>query len=196
MDQINSEILRQFEQQGLTINKAIAIAARLVKFPGRPISNDRIKELREKSKAPEGKLDKNKKPQKYSRDLESDWNAIDEQDPHYGLKEHAPVDIHHGFVLAATPSPASEHDTHDFQYRTVFSRHTKQPIKKVYADKGYHGEPNRSFLASNKIEDGIMRKDTTTAKFTRLNKLKDHMLEVYLKRFNRLIPRLTITLAV
>jgi len=32
MDQINTEILRQFESQGLTINEGIAIDARLVKF--------------------------------------------------------------------------------------------------------------------------------------------------------------------
>jgi len=56
--------------------------------------------------------------------------------------------------------------------------HTKQPIEKVYADKAYFGEPNRSFLAGNKIQDGIMRKDTTTAKFTRLNMLKENLLEV------------------
>lgn len=36
----------------------------------------------------------------------------------------------------------------------------------MYADKGYHGEPNRSFLHLNEIENGIMRKDTTTAEIT------------------------------
>jgi IS5 family transposase len=40
------------------------------------------------------------------------------------------------------------------------------PIKKVYADKGYYGEPNRSFLHMNHIEDGIMRKDTKSTKLT------------------------------
>ena len=166
MDQINSEILRQFERQGLTINEGIAIDARLVKSASRPISNDKIKELREKSQTPEGRLDKNGKPKKFTRDLESDWNAKDENNPHYGLKEHTSVDTQHGFVLATTLTPASESDTHYFPYCTVFSRHTKQPVKKAYADKGYFGEPNRNFLAENKIEDGIMRKDTTTAKLT------------------------------
>ncbi|MHA1370930.1 MAG: IS5 family transposase, partial [Promethearchaeota archaeon] len=166
MDQINSEILRQCEQQGLTINEGITIDARLVKSANRPISNDKIKELREKNQTPEGKLDKNGKPKKYSRDLESDWNAKDEKNPHYGLKEHASVDTKNGFILATILSPASEHDTNYLPYCTVFSRHTKQPIEKVYADKAYFGEPNRSFLAENKIADGIMRKDTTTAKLT------------------------------
>ena len=63
-------------------------------------------------------------------------------------------------------SPASVNDTNYLQYCTAFSRHTKQKIKKVYADKGYAGKPNRDFLALNKIADGIMRKDSTTAKLT------------------------------
>ena len=36
----------------------------------------------------------------------------------------------------------------------------------MYADKGYAGEPNRIFLNMNRFKDGIMRKDTTTAKLT------------------------------
>jgi len=48
------------------------------------------------------------------------------------------------------------------------SCHTEEPIKKIYADKGYFGQPNRVFLNLNDIEDGIMRKDTTKAKLTEL----------------------------
>ena len=58
----------------------------------------------------------------------------------------------------------------------VFSKHTKTPIKKVYADKGYAGKPNRDFLAGNKIADGIMRKNSTTATLTQLNMFKEHLL--------------------
>jgi len=36
MDQVNSEILRQFEQQGLTINEGIAVDARLVQSASKP----------------------------------------------------------------------------------------------------------------------------------------------------------------
>ena len=55
-------------------------------------------------------------------------------------------------------------------YLTIASCHTKESIKKVYADKGYYGKPNRTFLSLNNIQDRIMRKDTTTAKLTRLEK--------------------------
>ena len=165
MDQINSEILRQFEAQGLTINEGIAVDARLVKSASRPINNDKIKETRDKHKTPEGKLDKNGKPLKFHRDLDSDW-VVQKDTPHYGLKEHASVDTKHGFVLATTMTPASINDTNYLKYCTIFSRHTKQKINKVYADKGYAGKPNRDFLALNKIDDGIMRKDSTTAKLT------------------------------
>ena len=136
MDQINSEILRQFENQGLTINEGIAVDARLVKSASRPISNNQIKELIDKRNTPEGKLDKNGKPKKFTRDLESNWTVKNDK-PHYGLKEHASVDINHGFVLVTTSTPASFNDTNYLSYCTIYSRHTKQPIEKVYADKGY-----------------------------------------------------------
>ena len=167
MDQINSEILRQFEAKGLTINEGIAVDARLVKSASRPISNKEIDELRKKRDTPEAKLDKNGKPKKFNRDLDSNW-VIKNDIPHYGLKEHASVDTNHGFLLATTFSEASVNDTNYLDYCTVFSKHTKTPIKKVYADKGYAGKPNRDFLAGNKIADGIMRKDSTTAKLTDL----------------------------
>ncbi len=189
MDQINSEILRQFEGQGLVINEGIAVDARLVQSASRPISNDKIKELRDKSQTPEGKLDKNGNPKKYSRDLESDWNAKDEKNPHYGLKEHASVDVNHGFVLATTLTPASESDTDFLPYCTVFSRHTQHPIHKVYADKGYFGEPNRSFLAENNIEDGIMRRDTTTAKLTPYEIERNKMRPLHNSRFCHAVSR-------
>jgi IS5 family transposase len=167
MDQINSEILRQFEAKGLTINEGIAVDARLVKSASRPVSNDKIKELIEKKDTAEGKLDKNGKPKKFTRDLDSDW-VVQKDTPHYGLKEHAAVDTNHGFILATTMTAASVNDTNYLPYCTVYSRHTKQPIEKVFADKGYAGRPNRDFLAENKIADGIMRKDSTTAKLTDL----------------------------
>ena len=70
MDQINTEILSQFEGQGLSINEGISVDARLVKSASHPVSNDKLKELREKRNTPEGKLDKNGKPLKFSRDLD------------------------------------------------------------------------------------------------------------------------------
>jgi IS5 family transposase len=165
MDQLNSEILRQFEGRGLTINEGVAVDARLVKSASRPLSNDQLKEVREQRNTPEGKLDKNGNLRKFSRDLESNW-VVQNDEPHYGLKEHASVDTNHGFILATTMTPASVHDTNYLPYCTVYSRHTKQPIEKVYADKGYAGQPNRDFLALNQIADRIMRKDSNTAKIT------------------------------
>lgn len=99
MIKINSEVLKHFANEGLSINEGIAIDARLVQSASRPISNDEIKDLREKRQTPEGNLDKNGKPLKFSRDLESDWVVQNDEPPacrqarHYGLKEHASVDI-------------------------------------------------------------------------------------------------------
>ena len=83
------------------------------------------------------------------------------------VKEHASVDVKGGLVLATTMTPASVHDTNYLPYLTLASCHPEEPIKKVYADKGYYGEPNRSFLHLNEIEDRVMRKDTREAKITK-----------------------------
>ena len=48
MDQLNSEILHQFEDQGLTINEGIPADARLIKSASRPLSNDELKKHRDK----------------------------------------------------------------------------------------------------------------------------------------------------
>ena len=169
MIKLNSNILNQFAQKDLSINEGIAIDARLVQSASRPISNDDIHKQREKRNTPEGQADKNGNPIKFQRDLESDW-VVQNDTPHYGLKEHASVDVNNGFVLAATVTPASYHDSPYLPYCTIYSLHTDQKLEKVYADKGYFGEPNREFLSTNKIGDGIMRKDTSTAKLTEYEK--------------------------
>jgi IS5 family transposase len=163
MTELNTLVLQEFAKRGLSINEGIAVDARLVKSASKPLSNDELKKLREKREAAQENDDS--KPVKFMRDAESDWTVKNDK-PHFGLKEHASVDVNSGFVLATVLTPASVHDTNYLPYLTIASCHTKEPIQKVYADKGYHGAPNRSFLHLNDIEDGIMRKDTSTAKLT------------------------------
>jgi IS5 family transposase len=165
MIKLNNEVLLQFARKGLTINEGIAIDARLVMSASRAISNEDIKKLKEKRNTSEGKFDKNGRPLKFSRDIESDW-TVKNGESYYGLKEHASVNVNNGFILATTMTPASVHETNCLPYCTLLSWHTKNPIKKVHAGKGYCGRPNREFLSLNVIEDGIMRKDTSTAKLT------------------------------
>jgi IS5 family transposase len=163
---INNEVLQQFSRQGLTINEGIAIDARLIQSASHPMSDEELKKRKEKRETAEGQVDKNGKPLKFSRDLESDWMAKEGDPPFYGLKEHASVDVDHGFLLATEITPASYHESPYLPYCAAASCHTEKPIQIIYADKGYFGEPNRSFLSLNHIKDGIMRKDTTTAKLT------------------------------
>ena len=61
MIKINSEVLKHFDKEGLSINEGIAIDARLIQSANRPISNDQIKEFRDKRNTPEGKLDSQKR---------------------------------------------------------------------------------------------------------------------------------------
>ena len=164
-ERVIGDILNQFSDKGLKINEGIAIDARIVKSASKPKSNKKLEEIKAKRNTPEGQLDKNGEPLKFSRDIESNW-ATKNDKHYYGMKEHTSVDSKHGFVLATILSPASVHDTNYFTYCTLYSRHTKHKLSIVYADKGYAGEPNRYFLSINKFKDGIMRKSSKTAKLT------------------------------
>ncbi|EFK08103.1 transposase, IS4 family [delta proteobacterium NaphS2] len=124
-----------------------------------------MEDLRKERNTPEGKLDKNGNSLKFCRDSESNWVKKNDK-YHYGLKEHASVDVDNGFILATTLTPASESDSVYLPYLTIASCHTKDPIEKVYADKGYYGAPNSGFLHLNGIKDGIMRRDVNNAKLT------------------------------
>jgi len=169
MHRVNNELLNQFAAKGLTINEGVAVDARLVQSASHPISKEKLEEEKQRKATPEGKLDKNGNILKFSRDLESDW-TIKNDIPHFGLKEHASVDTRYGFVLATEMTPASHHDSPYLPLCVAGSCHTKDPIQKVYADKGYFGKNNRDFLNLNDIADGIMRKAVRGTKLTPVEK--------------------------
>ena len=72
---LNSAVLREFAKRGLSINEGIAVDARLVKSASKPMSNDDLRREKERRSVPEGRVDRNGKPLKFSRDLESDWTC-------------------------------------------------------------------------------------------------------------------------
>ncbi len=127
MIHLNDVVLQEFAKRGLSINEGIAVDARLVKSASRPLSKDELKRRKEE-RASSRNLGKNGSPIKFSRDLESDW-TIKNEEPHYGLKEHASVDVDNGFILATTLTPASDHDSKYLPYLAIASCHTKEPIK-------------------------------------------------------------------
>jgi IS5 family transposase len=169
MRAVNNELLSQFASKGLSINEGIAVDARLIQSASHPRSKEKLEEEKKIRESPEGKLDKNGNPLKFSRDLDSDW-TVKNDIPCYGLKEHASVDTRYGFVLATEITPASFHDSPYLPLCVAASCHTKNLIKKVFADKGYFGKENRDFLHMNNIEDGIMRKATRNTELTQYEK--------------------------
>jgi hypothetical protein len=78
--------------------------------------------------------------------------------------------VNRGFVLATTLTPVFEHDAKYLLYMNIASCYIKAPIEKGYGDKGYFGQPNRIFMHLNGIKNGIMRKDTTSAKLHQIEK--------------------------
>jgi len=137
------------------------------------LSKDKLEKINQQRQ--QEKKDGKDKPVKFSRDVESDWTVKNDV-PVYGMKEHASIDVRSGLVLTTVLSRASEHDTGYFQYVVIKSMHTRRMLPVVYADKGYHGQPNREFLHINDMKDGIMRKDERNAKLTELEITRNKMI--------------------
>ena len=167
MEKIHRELLQQFSRKGYSIEGGMAIDARLVKSSTRPKSNEKISDEQAKRETAEGNLDRTGKPLKYKSDIDSNWTIRDDE-PFYGMKEHAAIDVESGLILSTYMSKASEHDTKYFQSIAVRGMHGREMPPKAYADKGYCSQDNREFLQMNRIADGIMRKDYPNAKLTDL----------------------------
>jgi len=140
MAKINSDVLRQFTSRGGNHIEGIAIDARLVQSAFSPLSKERLKEEKNKRETPEGKVDKNGKPLKFSCDLESDW-TIKNDVAHFGLKEHASSIRGLSWQLKSRP---------------------------LCVAKSCHIQEGADNL--NKIEDGIMRKATAGTELTEYEK--------------------------
>ena len=175
MERIHRELLGQFSKKGYSIEGGMAIDARLVKSAARPKSTEKIEEERLKRETTEGNLDKKGKPLKFRSDVDSDW-TVRHEEPFYGMKEHAALDVESGLVLSDWISKASEHDTNYFQTIAVKGMHGEENPSIIYADKGYCGQDNRVFLNRNEIADGIMRKDYKNAKLTEWELFRNKMI--------------------
>ena len=165
MENIHHELLQQFDALGFSIESGMAVDARIIKSASRPVPGKKLKELRKQRKSKTQQRKKSRHSMRFQRDLDSDWTVKNNQ-LIFGMKEHASIDVKSGLVLSTMVSKASEHDTNYFQYTVVKDIHGKKVPSKVYADKGYCGEPNRDFLNMNGIGDGIMRKNQINAALT------------------------------
>ncbi|MDD5414836.1 MAG: IS5 family transposase [Smithellaceae bacterium] len=165
LEQVHHELLCQLSVMGFSIESGMAVDARVVRSASRPVGDKKLKELREKRKIRAQMRKKTQRAMRFQRDLDSDWTVKNKQ-PLFGMKEHAAIDVESGLVLSTCVSKASEHDTRYFSYVVTKGIHGKNPPRKVYADKGYCGEPNRDFLNMNGMGDGIMRKHQINAALT------------------------------
>jgi len=153
----------------------MAVDARIIKSASRPVPGKKLKELRKQRKSKAQQRKKTRQSMRFQRDLDSDWTVRNNQ-PVFGMKEHASIDVKSGLVLSTTVSKASEHDTNYFQYTVVKGIHGKKVPSRVYADKGYCGEPNKDFLNMNGINDGIMRKNQINASLTEFEIQRNKMI--------------------
>jgi transposase, IS5 family len=162
LEKVHHELLNQFDTLGFSIDSGMAVDARVVKSASRPVSDRKLRALREQRKIKAQIRKKTIRAMRFQRDLDSDW-TVKNNKPVFGMKEHASVDVQSGLALSSCISKASEHDTKYFSYTVTKGIHGKALPPVVYADKGYCGEPTQDFLHMNGMGDGIMRKNQINA---------------------------------
>lgn len=171
---INNHILEMLRSNGLEISEGVAVDARLIESASKPLSNDKLKELKEKAKLE----DESGKSVKFRRDLESDWSKKNKE-PHFGIKEHTAVDAKNGLVLSTRITESSCHDYNFLPLSTMLIGLKDYSVKGVYADKGYCGKSNSKFLYDRGISDLIMRKDGKNYKLTENEKFRNKLISKF-----------------
>ena len=115
-----------------------------MKSASRPVGNKKLKELREKRKIKAQMRKETQRAMRYHRDLDSDWTVKNNQ-PLFGMKEHAAIDVDSGLVLSTCVSKVSEHDTCYFSYVVTMGIHGKSHRKEFMLIKGTVVSPTGTF---------------------------------------------------
>lgn len=92
----------------------------------------------------------------------------------YGYKRHIAVDIDQGLVLGVITTKASEADTTTLG--RVLEKIKLAPGSRVYADKGYAGNPNEQLLKTKGLRTAIQRKSTKNKTLSHREKQLNHII--------------------
>jgi len=149
-EKLFEEIVRQLEGRGLLVQEGAIVDATVIESSRRP--RKAVEIMPEDRK--EDKTD-TMSPISYSDDHDATWIKKGKR-PYYGYKAHISVDTKDGYVIGGHVTPANVADTTELE-KVVDTLGLPEGTM-VFADKGYASENNRSILAKNKLNDGIMDK--------------------------------------
>lgn len=91
----------------------------------------------------------------YSDDPDADWKVRGKSYT-YGYAGHITTDADSGIVLAAEMTPASFSESKMFE--GLIDKADLPEGSRVFADKGYSGEPNQKVIRRRRLKNGIMYK--------------------------------------
>lgn len=146
------EVNKQLQAQGKFLKKGCIVDATIISSAARPVKQVDIESV------PEDRAEENAEHLvsiTYSKDADAAWVCKGNKF-HYGHKLHVATDAQHGFIVSAHATPANRSDTLELE-RVVAGAQLPSGAR-VYADKGYASEKNRTLLRRNRLKDGIMSK--------------------------------------
>lgn len=124
------KVNEQLRAQGLIVQEGTIVDATITRSAARP-----------------------RKPENNTFDPDADYTRKYDR-TYYGYKAHVATDVQ-GLVLAVVTTCASQHDS---PMLVNVLNDVKQPLGRVYADKGYDSEANRRLVELRGGVDGIKRR--------------------------------------
>lgn len=156
---------RDLAAAGYKAQKGQLIDASFVEVPRQRNSKDENDEIKN-GKTPEEWLDE---PSKLSqKDVDARWMEKNGQ-TFYGYKNHVNVDVKNKLVREYTVTPASVHDSNEFE-KLIAKGNTG---KGVWADSAYRSDEHENFLKARKLKSHIHRKA-----------YRNHPLTIFQKKLN------------
>jgi IS5 family transposase len=165
-------IIKQFNRKGLLVKTGVIADATLIRSSRRPrkvlqAESERVNEEEDDLDGQSPDITDNTDDSDcddidaeysatdvvYSDDPDADWKVMG-KNMVYGYAGHLLTDSETGLVLAAEVTPASYSESK--QLEPLIEKLGLEPGTRVYADKGFSGEPNREVLKGHRLKNGIM----------------------------------------
>lgn len=168
------------EAQGLVAREGSIVDASFVEAPRQ--RNDRAQNQRIKQGERPEEFDTNPAVGR-QKDSEARWTKK-HQAVHYGWKNHVKADLKTKFILAATTTPASVHDSQ------VFTQLLDEKDQAVLADSAYHSAAHEEHLLQRNAQEFLMRKATRGQPLSEAEQQTNHTISRMRVRVEHIFARM------
>ena len=168
------------EGQGLIARAGSIVDASFVEAPRQRNERDQNQRIKQGERPAE--FDQNPAVGR-QKDSAARWTKKNHE-VHYGWKNHVKADLKTKFILTATTTPASVHDSQ------VFEQLLDDKDQAVLADSAYHSEAHEAHLIKLNAQEFLMRKATRARALSEAEQQSNHTISRMRVRVEHIFARM------